>query len=82
MNLTQSKCQKFMGDTKDEQEKLEICIKEVLAGFKKADFEYLSFSKKREFLASNIESMKFDKKTKEVEITFRVSENVENKSTE
>ena len=80
--LNAKQMSKIYGDTKDEQEKLEICIKEVLAGFKKADFEYLSFSKKREFLASNIESMKFDKKTKEVEITFRVSENVENKSTE
>ena len=41
--LNAKQMSKIYGDTKDEQEKLEIRIKEVLAGFKKADFEYLSW---------------------------------------
>ena len=50
-----------------------------MRGSKKQILNICLSAKKESFLASNIESMKFDKKTKEVEITFLVSENVENK---
>ena len=73
--LSAKQMSKMYGETKEEQEKLEKCLKEVLAGYQKADFELLSFIKKREFLATNIESMTFDKKTMQVEISFRSVEN-------
>ena len=76
-DLSAKQMSKMYGVTKEEQEKLERCIDEVLAGFQKADFEFLSFSKKREFLATNVESMKFDKNTKEVEMKFRAFESKE-----
>ena len=47
--LNAKQMSKIYGDTKDEQEKLEICIKEVLAGFKKAILNICLSAKKESF---------------------------------